>query len=167
MFGSNNNCLGLPMIIMATCYILIFHQVRTTRLSLEEYGVVAYHIKKRERNFSRMLITIFSKYVRLDICIQITDLTHTLLISSYIFCTFPAILMSWNDKTNMFFMSNQVTVFTGWRSEYVILLFLYRLQTGWTAWSTCWRWRPSPRILFSMSCPTSTTGGCICIFTLD
>ncbi len=63
MFVSDNNCLGLPMIIMATCYILIFHQVRTTRLCLEEYGVVAYHIKKRERNFSRMLITIFSKYV--------------------------------------------------------------------------------------------------------
>ena len=53
------------MIIMAVCYILIFHQVRTTRLSLEEYGVVAYHIKKRERNFSMMLIIIFSKYTRL------------------------------------------------------------------------------------------------------
>ena len=164
MFVSDNNCLGLPMIIMATCYILIFHQVRTTRLCLEEYGVVAYHIKKRERNFSRMLITIFSKYKWLIS----TVLTHYPLISSYIFCTFPAILMSWNDKTNMFFMSKQVTVFQVepilWSG---ILLFLFRLRTGWTAWSTCWRWRPSPRILFSMSCPTSTTGGCIYIFTLD
>ena len=36
-------------------------QLRTSRLSMEEWGVVAFHMKKREQNFTRTLFAIFTR----------------------------------------------------------------------------------------------------------
>jgi len=96
----------LPIIIMAICYILIFYQLRTKRISLEEWGLVAYHIKKRERNFTKMLISIFS---------------------SYILCTFPGIILSWNDKTDMFFISSSSPT---WLDCFVYILAMTPFSTN-------------------------------------
>jgi len=71
---------GFPFLIMGICYSLIYYQMRISQISLEDNGVVAFNIQRRNRNFTKMLSFIF---VRLREKIQIfTDLTNILVMLS-------------------------------------------------------------------------------------
>lgn len=78
---------GFPFLVMGVCYSLIYYQMRISQISLEDNGVVAFNIQKRNRNFTKMLSFIFF---------------------SYVVCTFPAMILCLNDKTDFFFSSASV-----------------------------------------------------------
>ena len=75
--------------------------MRVSQISLEDNGVVAFNIQRRNRNFTKMLCFIF---IRLFTCCSTKP--HLCFPSlSYVVCTFPAMICSLNDKTNFFFDS--------------------------------------------------------------
>ena len=71
-------------------------QLRTSRNTLEECGVVAFQIKKREQNFSKMLTYIFARYLAIKVFMLL------MILFSYSFCTFPAVVLHLNDQLEFF-----------------------------------------------------------------
>jgi len=78
---------GVPLLVMAVSYSLIFYQMRSSRLLLEECGVLAFNVQKREQNFSRMLCYIFL---------------------SHLICCLPAAILHFNDRTSILFWPSAV-----------------------------------------------------------
>ena len=103
--------LNKALLISSSLFILLYNycffcsQLRTSRITLEESGIVAYQLKKREQNFTRMLTYIFA---RLFIVIPVNVYSILLLCFSYSLCTFPAAILELNDKTDIFFKSTSV-----------------------------------------------------------
>ena len=112
-------------------------QLRTSRLSLEECGIVAFHIRKREQSFTKMLISIFSRLLHQADKIKPKPLFYSSATSSV---RFPhAYLVSMTRPTS----SSQQTWF----------------QPGLSFSFICWQWLRLLQIHYSMLPRTATIGG--------